>query len=234
MLALDIETIGWGQLQRNHLQDNVNINAILAANGYGIRNSNGTVSPFNIPEPWAQAGNAQKIPADKLNLSATNPSGIINPIVVDIPHFDGTTDVDLGRPVDGANGLRSQYQSIVLVASYGKGGSGSAAASASPTFKVLDIPIDALPPNNPAGWERFIEIDSYDGTFEKVGIRLFQMAAAGGAGNLHFHLYYQNHANGAKFRAIIPGAIGRFANLTYCTIPRLWWTSIYYASLCQR
>ena len=213
LLALDIETIGWGQLQRNHLQDNVNINAILAANGYGIRNSNGTVSPFNIPEPWAQAGNAQKIPADKLNLSATNPSGIINPIVVDIPHFDGTTDVDLGRPVDGANGLRSQYQSIVLVASYGKGDSGSAAASASPTFKVLDIPIDALPPNNPAGWERFIEIDSYDGTFEKVGIRLFQMAAAGGAGNLHFHLYYQNHANGAKFRAIIPGAIGRFANL---------------------
>ena len=61
LLALDIETIGWGQLQRNHLQDNVNLNAIFAANGYGIRNRDGTVSPFNIPEPWAQAGNAQKI-----------------------------------------------------------------------------------------------------------------------------------------------------------------------------
>ena len=132
---------------------------------------------------------------------------------LDIPHFDGTTDVDTGRPVDGANSWRSQFQLITFIASYGKGGSGSAAASATPTFKVINIPIDALPANRPAGWERFIEIDSYDGTFEKVGVRVFQPASSNGQANLHFHLYYQNHSPRQIFRAIIPGAIGRFANL---------------------
>ena len=213
LLALDVEQIGWGQLQRNHRLDNVNLNAIFAANGYGTRNPDGTVTPFSPPASWASLGNADKIPTEKLNLGAQNPSGIINPIVLDIRHFDGTTDVDVGRPVDGSNGLRAQYQLIRFVASYGKGGSGSAAANATPTFKIVDIPIDALPANNANGWERFIEIDSYDGTFEKVGVRVFQMAAVGGAGNLHFHLYYQNHSPRQIFRAIIPGAIGRFANL---------------------
>ena len=213
LLALDVEQIGWGQLQRNHRDDNVNILAILAAHGFGRLNADGTVTPFEIPASWAQLGNAQKIPAEKLNLSATNPSGIINPVVLDIPHFDGTTDVDTGRPVDGANSWRSQFQLITFIASYGKGGSGSAAASATPTFKVINIPIDALPANRPAGWERFIEIDSYDGTFEKVGVRVFQPASSNGQANLHFHLYYQNHSPRQIFRAIIPGAIGRFANL---------------------
>ena len=213
LLALDVEQIGWGQLQRNHRDDNVNILAILAAHGFGRLNADGTVTPFEIPASWAQLGNAQKIPAEKLNLSATNPSGIINPVVLDIPHFDGTTDVDTGRPVDGANSWRSQFQLITFIASYGKGGSGSAAASATPTFKAVNIPIDALPANRPAGWERFIEIDSYDGTFEKVGVRVFQPASSNGQANLHFHLYYQNHSPRQIFRAIIPGAIGRFANL---------------------
>ena len=213
LLALDVEQIGWGQLQRNHRDDNVNILAILAAHGFGRLNVDGTVTPFDIPASWAQLGNAQKIPAEKLNLSATNPSGIINPVVLDIQHFDGTTDVDTGRPVDGANSWRSQFQLITFIASYGKGGSGSAAASATPTFKVINIPIDALPANRPAGWERFIEIDSYDGTFEKVGVRVFQPASSNGQANLHFHLYYQNHSPRQIFRAIIPGAIGRFANL---------------------
>ena len=213
LLALDVEQIGWGQLQRNHRDDNVNILAILAAHGFGRLNADGTVTPFEIPASWAQLGNAHKIPAEKLNLSATNPSGIINPVVLDIPHFDGTTDVDTGRPVDGANSWRSQFQLITFIASYGKGGSGSAAASATPTFKAVNIPIDALPANRPAGWERFIEIDSYDGTFEKVGVRVFQPSSTNGQANLHFHLYYQNHSPRQIFRAIIPGAIGRFANL---------------------
>ena len=81
LLALNPEQIGWGQLQRNHRDDNVNILAILAAHGFGRLNADGTVTPFEIPASWAQLGNAQKIPAEKLNLSATNPSGIINPVV---------------------------------------------------------------------------------------------------------------------------------------------------------
>ena len=213
LLALDIETIGWGQLQRNHLQDNVNINAILAANGYGIRNSDGTVAPFSIPEPWAQAGNAQKIPADKLNLSATNPSGIINPRIIDVQHFDGTTDVDLGSPVDGANGLRAQWQSFFFIASYGKGSSAGVAGATRAKSKFVEVFIDALPPNSPAGWERFKHIDAYDGTLETIGVRIFQPASTNGDANLHFHLYYQNHSPGQIFRAVIPGGIGRFANL---------------------
>ena len=213
LLALDVEQIGWGQLQQNHRDNDYSLNARFAANQFRLRNADGTSEPFNPAAPWAQQGNAQKIPADKLNLSATNPSGILNPIVVDITHFDGTTDVDLGRPVDGANGLRSQYESVRVIASYGKGGSRGEAERVSLTFKPIEIFIDALPANNPAGWERFVTFDSYDGTLEKVGIRVFQPASTNGDANLHFHLYYQNHDPAQRFRAIIPGGIGRFANL---------------------
>ena len=213
LLALDVERIGWGQLQQNSLDNNYNLSGKFAADGFGKLNSNGTVSPFEPPASWAQEGNAQKIPTSKLNLGAQNPSGIINPVVIDIPHFDGTTDVDTGRPVDGANSWRAQFQLIRFIASYGKGGSSSQASSAALTYKTVDISIDALPANRPAGWERFITIDNYEGTFERVGVRIFQPASSNGQANLHFHLYYQNHANGAIFRAIIPGAIGRFANL---------------------
>ena len=213
LLALDVEQIGWGQLQQNHREDNVNLAAIFAATGFAIRNEDGTISPFNPSEPWAQMGNAQKIPSSKLNLGATNPSGIINPVVIDIQHFDGTTDVDTGRPVDGANSWRSQFQLIRIIPSYGKGNSLSAAENAALTHKVVDIPIDALPANRPAGWIRDLDFDDYEGTFERVGVRVFQPASSNGQANLHFHLYYKNHSNGQVFRATSPGAIGRFANL---------------------
>ena len=89
----------------------------------------------------------KRFPADKLNLSATNPSGIINPIVVNVPHFDGTTDLDLGRPVDGPNGLRSQYQTICIPIAYKKGRNlDEIAPNSHPiSYRFEYIPIDALP-----------------------------------------------------------------------------------------
>ena len=215
LLALNVEEIGWRQLIRNHRQDNIKISAQFAADGFGIRNSDGTVVPFSPPASWASLGNAQKIPTSKLNLGAQNPSGIINPVVLDIPHFDGTTDVDTGRPVDGSptNSWRAQYNSIRLIASYGKGNSAGQASSVPVEYKAIEIYMDALPANNPAGWHRDLNFDDYEGTFEKVGIRMFQPASPNGDANLHFHLYYKNQFAGNVYRAVIPGSIGRFANL---------------------
>ena len=232
LLALNPEIKGWGQLRREHRDNDWSLAARFHAHAFFIANADGTTTPLLPPAAWAREGDGTKIPADKIPVSVSAPSGIILPRVINVPHFTAqTADIDLGFKLDGANGVRSQYDRLVVPYEYKKGRDQRELGGASHRFTrdFKSIPLDALPGESTlqatdARWDRYVELDFYPDTLQRVALHIWQenqrVAPVAGQppvdpiSNLHINLVYWNDSDGRNYLAPLPGRITHFSALS--------------------
>ena len=233
--ALQVGVKGWGQLVRNHRDDNVDFAALLAAHGFFEIDANGNRTKIIRAEDWAQIGNPNKIPAEKLPASVVAPSGIILPRVIGVPHFTAqTADIDLGFRLDGADGVRSQYDELVVPVEYKKGRDQQEITQSRHRFtrKVVRVPLDALPGESiiaatDSRWDRYIEIDFMPDTLQRLAFHIWQentrVAPQPGqiqppvVSNIHISLVYWNNSDGRNYQAPLPAQVTHFSDLSIAT-----------------
>ena len=229
LLAMDANTIGWGQIVRNHADDEVKIAADLGANKFSIINPDGSTRDFREAAPWAVAGSPLTVPKENLPVSAQVVSGILLPRVITVPHFTAqTADIDLGFKLDGEGGLRSQFEELVIPVEYKVGRNPAETGRANHRFhdQILRVPLDALPPESSivatdARWDKYIIIDAYPNTLQRIALHIWQKNQRQGnilnpISNIHINLVYQNNSNGIDYKAPLPafGNVGHYEGLS--------------------
>ena len=229
LLAMDADTIGWGQIVRNHADDEVKIAADLGANKFSIINPDGSTRDFREAAPWAVAGSPLTVPKENLPVSAQVVSGILLPRVITVPHFTAqTADIDLGFKLDGEGGLRSQFEELVIPVEYKVGRNPAETGRANHRFhdQILRVPLDALPAESSiiatdARWDRYIIIDAYPNTLQRIALHIWQKNQRQGnilnpISNIHINLVYQNNSNGIDYKAPLPafGNVGHYEGLS--------------------
>ena len=233
--ALQVGVKGWGQLVRNHRDDNVDILAQLAAHGIYEIDENGNRTKIIRADDWAQVGNPNKIPADKIPVGVTAPSGIILPRVITVPHFTAqTADVDLGFRLDGSDGVRGQYWALVVPVEYKVGRDQAEINQARHRFsrKMVIVPLDALPRDTAleatgTRHDRYFDIDFYPDTLQRIALHVWQenttVAPQPGqiqpprVSNVHFSLVYWNNSDGRNYQAPLPAQVTHFSGLSVAT-----------------
>ena len=233
LLALDPEVKGWGQLSRQHRDNEWSLAAnLFSAHGISIANADGSKTPLYPPATWARVGDGGKIPADKIPVSVSAPSGIILPRVISVPHFTAqTADINLGFKLDGAGGVRSQFERLVVPWEVKKGRDQREIGRAQHrwTRDFVSIPLDALPGESTiqatgARWDRYIELDFYPDTLQRIALHIWQenqrVAPVAGQppvdpiSNLHINLVYWNNSDGRNHLAPLPGQITHYDGLS--------------------
>ena len=229
LLAMDANTIGWGQIVRNSRADELLFNAVVGANKYLIRNEDGSTRDLREAAPWAVAGSVLTVPPANLPVSAQVVSGILLPRVITVPHFTAqTADIDLGFKLDGEGGLRSQFEELVIPVEYKVGRNPAETGRANHRFhqKFMHVALDALPAESSiiatgARWDRYLIIDAYPNTLQRIALHIWQENQRQGnilnpIGNIHINLVYQNNSDGKNYLAPLPafGNVGHYDGLS--------------------
>ena len=232
LLALDPEVKGWGQLSRQHRDNEWALAAKFSAHGISIANPDGTKTALLPPASWAREGDGTKIPAEKIPVSVSAPSGIILPRVIGVPHFTAqTADIDLGFKLDGAGGVRSQYDELIVPWEVKKGRDQREIGRGNHrwTRGFKSIPLDALPGESTiqatgSRWDRYVELDFYPDTLQRVALHIWQendrVAPVAGQppvdpiSNLHINLVYWNNSDNRNYLAPLPGGITHYDGLS--------------------
>ena len=236
--ALQVGVKGWGQLHKNHRDDNVDFRALVAAHGLAILNEDGSRTSLVPVKPWAVAGSTAKIPASEVNREVTNPAGVLHPRVISVfnPTFENETfEQDLGR-ADGPNGWREQYEAIEFFVEYKQGnqqtGGNNPVSSAGNQLitKHIRIPVDIIPSEstiqgtNDSWTLPPIIIAKYPNTAQQLVVRLTQANQRQGnilnpIGNIKLQLFYQNNNNGRFEITASRAAVTHYDFLAFARIP---------------
>ena len=212
---IEVETIGWGQVVKNSIDDDITLRAGLYADKLGFRNSDGTIRDLAEAYSWAQVGNPDVLPEAKIPASMRVPGQTLEDVIINVTN-PTTVEADAQRIAFGQHDLREQNGSkLKWIAFPVQWKEGATAGEASDNnnrpivqqilIDIDQLPTDALIPNQGDEWERIYTVRQYPGSYQKLVIRVWQRrtatGAAGGAGvgSIWLGLYYRNFGNGHNY-----------------------------------
>ena len=212
---IEVETIGWGQVVKNSIDDDITLRAGLYADKLGFRNSDGTIRDLAEAYSWAQLGNPDVLPEAKIPASMRVPGQTLEDVIINVTN-PTTVEADAQRIAFGQHDLREQNGSkLKWIAFPVQWKEGATAGEASDNnnrpivqqilIDIDQLPTDALIPNQGDEWERIYTVRQYPGSYQKLIIRVWQRrtsnGAAGGAGvgSIWLGLYYRNFGNGHNY-----------------------------------
>ena len=212
---IEVETIGWGQVIRNSIDDDIVFRAGVYADKLGYRNEDGSIQDLNNPAAWAVEGSPDVLPESKIPASMRVPGQSLEDVIINVTN-PTTVEADAQRIAFGQHDLREQNGSklkwIAFPVQWKEGATAGEASDnnnrpiVQQVFIDIDqLPTDALIPNQGNEWERVYTVRQYPGSYQKLVIRVWQRrtatGAAGGAGvgSIWLGLYYRNFGNGHNY-----------------------------------